>query len=54
MGVDEERAKAILEREDIEYRVELGLGREQARYWTCDYSYVCLFFELFYQGEKEG
>ena len=40
VGVDEVRAKEILKNEDIEYRVELGLGKETAKYWTCDYSYV--------------
>ena len=38
--MDEVRAKEILKQEDIEYRVELGLGKEIAKYWTCDYSYV--------------
>lgn len=40
VSVDEVRAKEILKQEDIEYRVELGLGKEMAKYWTCDYSYV--------------
>ncbi|KAH8111074.1 arginine biosynthesis protein ArgJ [Phellopilus nigrolimitatus] len=38
-GVDEVRAKEILSGEDLEIRVELGLGKESARYWTCDFSY---------------
>ncbi|KAI5124247.1 hypothetical protein M0805_005096 [Coniferiporia weirii] len=38
-GVDEARAKQILRAEDLELRVELGLGTESARYWTCDFSY---------------
>jgi glutamate N-acetyltransferase/amino-acid N-acetyltransferase len=37
--VDEDRAKEILSEEDFEVRVELGLGEESARYWTCDFSY---------------
>jgi len=39
-NVDEDRAKEILSEEDFEVRVELELGRESARYWTCDFSYV--------------
>ncbi|EJD07577.1 arginine biosynthesis protein ArgJ [Fomitiporia mediterranea MF3/22] len=39
VGVDEVRAKEILRNEDIEIRVELGLGGEKATYWTCDFSY---------------
>ena len=38
--VDELRAKEILIEGDIEIRVELGLGKETAKYWTCDFSYV--------------
>ncbi|KAH9072299.1 arginine biosynthesis bifunctional protein ArgJ beta chain [Lactarius deliciosus] len=37
--VDEVRAKEILSAEDLEVRVELGLGSESAKYWTCDFSY---------------
>ena len=40
VGVDEVRAKQILENEDIEILVKLGLGMESAKYWTCDFSYV--------------
>lgn len=40
--VDEDRAKEILSEEDFEVRVELGLGEESARYWTCDFSYVSI------------
>ena len=39
-NVDEVRAKEILSAEDLEVRVELGLGSENAKYWTCDFSYV--------------
>jgi len=37
--VDEDRAKKILEREEIEIRIELGLGKESAQYYTCDLSH---------------
>ncbi|KZT64489.1 putative glutamate N-acetyltransferase precursor [Daedalea quercina L-15889] len=37
--VDEIRAKEILSAEDLAIRVELGLGEESAKYWTCDFSY---------------
>ena len=40
VGVDEVRAKEILSAEDLEVRVDLGLGSEVAKYWTCDFSYV--------------
>lgn len=43
-GVDEVRAKKILSNEDLELRVELGLGSESAQYWTCDFSYVSFFW----------
>jgi hypothetical protein len=38
--VDEVRAKKILSAEDLEIRIDLGLGSESAKYWTCDFSYV--------------
>lgn len=43
-AVDEERAGKILESEDLEIRVDLGggetgSGREEASYWTCDFSH---------------
>lgn len=38
--VDEERAAQIISAEDLEILVELGLGKESAKYWTCDFSYV--------------
>ncbi|KAG8836101.1 hypothetical protein FRC17_010034 [Serendipita sp. 399] len=38
-NVDEDRAKVILQREDLEIRVDLGMGNEQASYWTCDFSH---------------
>lgn len=37
--VDEARAAEILEFEDLEILVRLGTGKEEARYWTCDYSH---------------
>jgi len=37
--VDEDRAKQILEREDLEILVQLGMGSEKATYWTCDFSH---------------
>jgi glutamate N-acetyltransferase / amino-acid N-acetyltransferase len=40
--VDEDRAKKILEHEDLEILVQLGMGNEKATYWTCDLSHVCL------------
>ncbi|KAH9951180.1 hypothetical protein B0H21DRAFT_356014 [Amylocystis lapponica] len=37
--VDEVRAKEIVSASDLEIKVELGLGSESAKYWTCDFSY---------------
>ncbi|KIM38429.1 hypothetical protein M413DRAFT_447883 [Hebeloma cylindrosporum] len=37
--VDETRAKEIMELEDFELQVELGIGEAEAKYWTCDFSY---------------
>jgi len=37
--VDEDRASEIISAEDLEIYVELGLGKESAKYWTCDFSY---------------
>jgi glutamate N-acetyltransferase/amino-acid N-acetyltransferase len=42
--VDEARAKEILQEEEFEVRVELGLGAESATYWTCDFSYVSMSY----------
>ena len=42
--VDEARAKEIMELEDFELQVELGIGEAEAKYWTCDFSYVSFFF----------
>ena len=44
------RAKEILSAEDLEIRVDLGLGSESAKYWTCDLGYVsalCCFVKRF-------
>lgn len=42
-NVDEVRAKEILEKEDFEVSVDLGgEGNAEAKYWTCDFSYVSL------------
>ncbi|PSR76295.1 hypothetical protein PHLCEN_2v8527 [Hermanssonia centrifuga] len=38
--VDEARASQIVSQEDLEVRVDLGLGNACAQYWTCDFSYV--------------
>lgn len=38
--VDEARASEIIAQEDLEIRVDLGLGTGSAKYWTCDFSYV--------------
>lgn len=40
--VDEARASEIIASEDLEIRVDLGLGSESAKYWTCDFSYVSI------------
>lgn len=37
--VDEVRAKEILSEAKFEIKIELGLGGESAKYWTCDLSY---------------
>ncbi|QRW02795.1 glutamate N-acetyltransferase [Ceratobasidium sp. AG-Ba] len=36
---NEERASEILKAEDLEIRVQLGLGNESAKYYTCDFSH---------------
>ncbi|CAG8517674.1 7956_t:CDS:2, partial [Acaulospora morrowiae] len=38
-NVDEERALEILKMEELEISVELGIGDEEAKMWTCDFSY---------------
>jgi glutamate N-acetyltransferase/amino-acid N-acetyltransferase len=39
--VDEVRAKEILAEEEFGVQVDIGMGNERAKYWTCDFSYVC-------------
>lgn len=41
--VDEDRAAEILQYEDVEILVDMGVGREQATYWTCDFRWVVIF-----------
>lgn len=36
---DEERAKKILQGEELEIKVDLGTGEEEANYWFCDFSH---------------
>ncbi|EDN91218.1 hypothetical protein SS1G_00621 [Sclerotinia sclerotiorum 1980 UF-70] len=38
-SVDETRAAEILEHEDLEILINLGGGKEEAVYWTCDFSH---------------
>ena len=38
-SVDEARAAQILQDEELEIRVELGTGEEEASYWFCDFSH---------------
>ena len=45
-SVDEVRAKEILSKGKFEIRIQLGIGEESAKYWTCDFSYVSLPFLL--------
>jgi len=42
LPMDEVRAKEIISKEDVEVLVELGMGKEEAKYWTCDFSHVSL------------
>ncbi|TQS34112.1 hypothetical protein Golomagni_05518 [Golovinomyces magnicellulatus] len=37
--VNEDRASEILQHEDVEIMVKLGLGKEKATFWTCDFSH---------------
>ncbi|RKF63324.1 Arginine biosynthesis bifunctional protein ArgJ 1, mitochondrial [Erysiphe neolycopersici] len=37
--INEDRAAEILQHQDIEILVSLGLGKEQATFWTCDLSH---------------
>ncbi|KAI9288823.1 hypothetical protein BC943DRAFT_272275 [Umbelopsis sp. AD052] len=38
-NVNEERAAEILKMEDLNIEVDLSLGKESAKFWTCDLSY---------------
>jgi len=38
-NVDEDRAKEILSEGKFEIKIQLGIGEESAKYWTCDFSY---------------
>jgi glutamate N-acetyltransferase/amino-acid N-acetyltransferase len=38
-GYREERGREVMAREEITVRIDLGLGRAQARVWTCDLSH---------------
>ncbi|GAA6061131.1 hypothetical protein JCM10212_001731 [Sporobolomyces blumeae] len=48
--VDEKRASAILKHEDLEIRVQLGLGDEKATYWTCDFSHEYISINADYRS----
>ena len=43
-NVDEVRATEILSEGKFEIKIQLGIGEESAKYWTCDFSYVSLSF----------
>ncbi|GAA5960675.1 hypothetical protein JCM8115_001792 [Rhodotorula mucilaginosa] len=49
-NVDEGRASEILAEEDLEIRVELGLGDESATYWTCDLSHEYISINADYRS----
>ena len=51
-NVDEDRAKEILSEGKFEIKIQLGIGEESAKYWTCDFSYVSpsFLFETFLGG----
>lgn len=38
-AVDEARAARLLQDEDLEIDIDLGTGKEEARYWFCDFSH---------------
>lgn len=42
--VDEVRAKEIMVQDEFEVVVDLEMGGAEARYWTCDFSYVSVWF----------
>lgn len=49
-NVDEKRASQILKDEDLEIRVQLGLGEEKATYWTCDFSHEYISINADYRS----
>lgn len=49
-NVDETRASEILKMEDLEIRVELALGSESARMWTCDLSHEYITINADYRS----
>jgi len=51
-NVDEVRATEILSEDKFEIKIQLGIGEENAKYWTCDFGYVSLPFlsETFFEG----
>ena len=53
-NVDEDRAKEILSEGKFEIKIQLGIGEESAKYWTCDFSYVSpSFFSLWIPLRKK-
>ncbi|GAA5832569.1 hypothetical protein JCM11251_001372 [Rhodosporidiobolus azoricus] len=49
-NVDEERAAQILKEEELEVRIELGMGEEEATYWTCDLSHEYISINADYRS----
>ncbi|GAA6010814.1 hypothetical protein JCM10207_005856 [Rhodosporidiobolus poonsookiae] len=49
-NVDEDRASEILKEEDLEIRIDLGLGEETATYWTCDLSHEYISINADYRS----
>ncbi|BGO92504.1 hypothetical protein NBRC10512_000419 [Rhodotorula toruloides] len=49
-NVDEERASEILREEDLEIKIDLGLGEETATYWTCDLSHEYISINADYRS----
>lgn len=48
---DEGRAKKLLMEQEINVQIDLGFeGGEEAKYWTCDFSYVREIFFLIFLG----
>lgn len=51
--VDEVRAKEIMVQDEFEIVVDLEMGDAEAKYWTCDFSYVSGWF-CFIVGVWDG